>query len=209
MNLVQVGTACILRGSLVPRICEQSTLRGSVIVMRPGDTDTLFTRWPDGSMTVRLAGYVIVPREALGFIDRAAFADMPWVEIDPLTDWPITEVSQDENRKARRAMTDYAALSDAELNRLVAERLGWTDVRLGWTDVGEPLTGCSPNGPPRRRLPGWATDANAALALPGVRGVLLFAQEWAGEMRHFGQIGYSPKPARAIAIAYLRATEKT
>jgi hypothetical protein len=53
-------------------------------------------------------------------------------------------------------------MSDEELRRAVAERLGWR-YDAGWRGIG---TWVSPDGKLYGETPDWTNDANAALALP-------------------------------------------
>jgi len=72
-------------------------------------------------------------------------------------------------------MTDYAELTNAEINREIAGRLGYTDIQpaMGHVMIREhhgPY-GIPPRGDMLAPLPNWAGSVDAALVLPvlGVR----------------------------------------
>lgn len=106
---------------------------------------------------------------------------------------------------------ELSKLPDGEINRMVAERLGWTRVSertgCGWW-------GFVPDGSHSRQLPDWCTDLNAAWDLvekqfPEASVLLLKDKSTAilGLKIHASKCKTTaPHPARAFAVAYLLAT---
>jgi hypothetical protein len=108
-------------------------------------------------------------------------------------------------------MTEYAELTNDEINREIAGRLGW--MYLGW--IGSRLYGVMP-GPDmdsgHRTVPNWAGSVDAALGLPVdyeencVSLQKSPGQEWCHiiEGRRQYWEGWNEDAARAISESWLR-----
>lgn len=116
------------------------------------------------------------------------------------------------NSKKYFSPDELSKLPDGEINRMVAERLGWTRVSertgCGWW-------GFVPDGSHSRQLPDWCTDLNAAWDLVEKQfpeASVLLLKDKSGTTAILGlEIHASkckttaPHPARAIAVAVLLA----
>lgn len=107
-------------------------------------------------------------------------------------------------------MTDYNVLADEQLNQVIAEQRGWTDIHLQGKGIELLLCGRSPEGI-KAWLPNWTKDLNAAIELLGEMDgydLIRTNDEWAIGYECFEPEIYSSTPNRAICFAWLNWREK-